>query len=496
MPNLPKGLPHTHTGYDSIWVIVDRLTKSAHFLPVKSNYNTLKLAKLFIKEIVRLHGVPLSIISDRHPKFTSIFWKAFQKFLGTRLHLSTSYHPQTDGQTERTIQTLEDMLRACILEEGGNWDTHFPLVEFSYNNSYHASIGMTPFEALYGRKCRTPLCWSEVGDKGILGPEVIQETTEKIKVIKDKLKIAQSRQKSYADIRRRPLEFEEGDHRIGPYAYRIALPPKLSNLHNVFHVSRLKKYIPNPHQILSHESVQLKSNLTYDPMPIQIIDRSVKVLRNKEIPLVKVVWEGSSVDEATWEAETDMQMEYLTFSNSAKKGMNHNLITSIGFINEIPLIVMFDTGASHSFISSDFVLQHNLPVLEMPFPLAVSTASKNSIEISLVCHQCPVTLKVIIPPGIPQPEETKYRSLTNNSLLFQCLANGVQGVLLLLSSNSGSEMDLSNIPVVNEFEDVFPEDVTSLPPKREIEGPDNQAIYQIKCVSLGSPCALGKEEGW
>nr|XP_027186374.1 uncharacterized protein LOC113784409 [Cicer arietinum] len=118
----------------------------------------------------------------------------------------------TDGQTERTIQTLEDMLRACILEEGGNWDTHLPLVEFSYNNSYHASIGMTPYEALYGRKCRTPLCWSEIGDKGILGPEVIQETTEMIKVIKDKLKIAQSRQKSYADIRRRPLEFEEGDH--------------------------------------------------------------------------------------------------------------------------------------------------------------------------------------------------------------------------------------------------------------------------------------------
>nr|XP_004513853.1 uncharacterized protein LOC101508632 [Cicer arietinum] len=248
---------------------------------IKSNYNTLKLDKLFIKEIVRLHGVPFSIISDRDPKFTSMFWKAFQKSLGTRLHLSTSYQPQTDGQTERTIQTLEDMLRACILKEGGNWDTHLPLVEFSYNNSYHASIGMAPYEALYGRKCRTLLCWSEVGDKGIVGPEVIQETTEKIKVIKDKLKIAQSRQKSYVDIRRRPLEFEEGDHvflrvtptigigrvlkvkklnprfvgpfqkllRIGPSAYRIALPPKLSNLHNVFHVSQLKKYIPNPHQI-------------------------------------------------------------------------------------------------------------------------------------------------------------------------------------------------------------------------------------------------------
>ncbi|XP_012567565.1 uncharacterized protein [Cicer arietinum] len=122
---------------------------------------------------------------------------------------------------------------------------------------------------------------SEVGDTRIFGLEVIHETTEKIKVIKDKLKIAQSRQKSYADIRRRHLEFEEGDHRIGTSTYRIALPPNLSSLYNVFHVSQLKKYIPNPHQILSHESVQLKSNITYDPMPIQIIDRSVKALRSK-----------------------------------------------------------------------------------------------------------------------------------------------------------------------------------------------------------------------
>lgn len=179
------GLPRTQAGYDSIWVIVDRLTKSTHFIPVKTTFNTLKLAKIFIKEIVRLHGVPTSIVSDRDPKFTSQFWKAFHRAFGTCLNLSTAYHPQTDGQTERTIQTLEDMLRACILEDGGNWDAHLPLVEFSYNNSYHSSIGMAPYEALYGRKCRTPLCWSEVGDKGILGPDVIRETTENIRLIKE-----------------------------------------------------------------------------------------------------------------------------------------------------------------------------------------------------------------------------------------------------------------------------------------------------------------------
>ena len=129
------GLPCTPSGYDSIWVIVDRLTKSAHFIPVKSTYSTDKSAKVYISNIVNLHGVPTSIVSDRDSKFTSRFWRAFQQSLGTQLNLSTTYHPQTDGQTERTFQTLEDMLRACILDDGGSWDEHIPLVEFAYNNS-------------------------------------------------------------------------------------------------------------------------------------------------------------------------------------------------------------------------------------------------------------------------------------------------------------------------------------------------------------------------
>jgi hypothetical protein len=206
------GLPSTQKGQDSIWVIVDRLTKSAHFLPVKSTYRTSQYAELFISEIVKLHGVPVSIVSDRDPIFTSHFWKAFQRALATRLKLSTSHHPQTDGQSERTIQTLEYMLRACILEDSGSWNNHLPLIEFSYNNSCHSSIGMAPYEALYGRKCRTPLCWAEVGDKSIIGPKIIQETTLKIKSIQEKVRTAQSRQKSYVDKRRRHLEFSEGDH--------------------------------------------------------------------------------------------------------------------------------------------------------------------------------------------------------------------------------------------------------------------------------------------
>ncbi|KAJ9536105.1 hypothetical protein OSB04_un000715 [Centaurea solstitialis] len=219
-------LPQTLRGHDTIWVIVDRLTKSAHFLEMRETLPMDKLAKLYIKEIVRRHGVPLSIVSDRDSRFTSQFWHGLQKGLGTKLKLSTAYHPQTDGQSERTIQTLEDMLRSCVIDFGGNWDTHLPLVEFAYNNSFHSSIGMTPFEALYGRKCRTPTCWLEAGEKQIAGPEIIQETADKIKGICERLKAAQDRQKSYADKKRRPVDFQVGERvmlKVSPWKGIIGL---------------------------------------------------------------------------------------------------------------------------------------------------------------------------------------------------------------------------------------------------------------------------------
>ncbi|GKF27734.1 putative reverse transcriptase domain-containing protein, partial [Tanacetum coccineum] len=146
-------LPRTSSGHDAIWVILDRLTKSAHFLPMLKDYKMDRLARLYLNEIVARHGVPISIISDRDSHFTSRFWQTMQEALGTRLDMSTAYHPQTDGQSERTIQTLEDMLRACVLDFEGSWDIHLSLVEFSYNNSYHSSVRCAPFEALYGRKC-------------------------------------------------------------------------------------------------------------------------------------------------------------------------------------------------------------------------------------------------------------------------------------------------------------------------------------------------------
>ncbi|GJU15784.1 putative reverse transcriptase domain-containing protein [Tanacetum coccineum] len=188
-PNMKAdmSLLRTPSGYDAIWVIVDRLTKSAHFILMNEKYKMDKLTRLYLKEIVCRHGVPVLIISDRDPRFASRFWRSLQKSLGTNLDMSTAYHLETDGQSERTIPKVEDMLRACVINFGSDWDKHLPLAKFSYNNSYHTSIKAAPFKALYGRKCRSPVCWSEVGDAQLTGPEMIRETTEMIVQIKNRL---------------------------------------------------------------------------------------------------------------------------------------------------------------------------------------------------------------------------------------------------------------------------------------------------------------------
>nr|GEW88058.1 putative reverse transcriptase domain-containing protein [Tanacetum cinerariifolium] len=270
------GLPRTPSGYDSIWVIVDRLTKSAHFLPKKKTDSIEKLAELYLKEIV---------------------W--------TQLDLSTAYHPETDGQSERTIQTLEDMLWACVIDFGSSWDKHLPLVEFSYNNSYHASIKAAPFEALYRRKCR-------------------------------------SRQKSYADLKRRLTEFEVGDkvmlkvspwrgvirfgkrgklspqfigpfkviERIRPIAYKLELPDKLCGIHDTFHVSNLKRCFVNDDVVIPLDEVQLDDKLHFIEEPVEIIDREVKRPKQSRIPIVKVRWNSWRRPEFTWEHKDFFKSKY------------------------------------------------------------------------------------------------------------------------------------------------------------------------------------------
>nr|GEY26368.1 putative reverse transcriptase domain-containing protein [Tanacetum cinerariifolium] len=279
-----------------------------------------KLARMYLKEVVARHGIPVSIICNRDPRFASNFWRSLLKYLGTSLDMSTAYHPETDGQSERTIQTLEDMLCACVIDFGKGWVNHLSLVEFSYNNSYHASIKAGPFEALYGRKFHSPIFWTKVGEAQLIGPELIQETTEKIIHIKQIMQVACDRQKSYADLKRKAMEFQIG-HRVmlkispwkgvvrfgkrgklnpryvGPFkvldkvgtvAYKLDLLQELSRVHNTFHVSNLKKsHVDEPLAVPLY-GLHFDDKLHFVEEPIEIMDRDVKRLKRSHIPLVKV----------------------------------------------------------------------------------------------------------------------------------------------------------------------------------------------------------------
>ncbi|GJW74521.1 putative reverse transcriptase domain-containing protein [Tanacetum coccineum] len=288
---------------------------------MRENDSIEKLTRQYLKEIVTRHVVPVSIISDRDGMFTSLFWQSLQKALGTQLDMSTAYHSQTNGQSERTIQTLEDMLRACVIDFGKSWDRHLPLVEFLYNNTYHTSIKAAPFEALYGRKCRSPVCWAEVGDAQLTGLEIVHETTEKIIQIKKRIQAACYRQKSCAERRRKSLEFQVGDKvlaKVGTIAYRLELLDQLSRVHSTFHVSNLKKCFSDEPLAISLDEIQIDVKLNFIEEPVEIIDREVKRLKQIHIPIVKVRWNSKRGPEFTWEREEQMQKKYpRLFANPA-----------------------------------------------------------------------------------------------------------------------------------------------------------------------------------
>ncbi|GJU66910.1 putative nucleotidyltransferase, ribonuclease H [Tanacetum coccineum] len=278
------GLPRTFKKNDAIWVVVDRLTKSAHFLPIQQGYSVSKLAEIFQQEIIRLHGTPTSIVSDRDPRFTSRFWKGLQNAWGTRLKFSTAFHPQTDRQTE-------------------------------------------------------------LGERVIEGPKLVEVTNEKVAIAKEKLKEARSRQKSYADRHRRALKFEPGDRvflkvspcrgvrhfglkgklsprfigpfkildRVGEVSYRLALPPQLAHVHNVFHVSLLRGYNYHPYHVVQYPFDKIREDLSFVEEPEAILDRQERVMRKKTIRLVKVLWKNHPEREATWENEEMMRIDYPHF---------------------------------------------------------------------------------------------------------------------------------------------------------------------------------------
>ncbi|GJS29763.1 putative reverse transcriptase domain-containing protein [Tanacetum coccineum] len=235
-------LPKTSSGHDTIWVIIDRLTKSAHFIPTRATDSMETFTRLYIKEIVSRHRVPISIISDRDNHFTSRFWQSLQNALGTQLDMSMAYNPETDGQSERTIQTLKDMLRACVID-----------------------FGKAPFEALYGQKCRSPVCWAEVGD-----------------ILK----------------------------RVGLVAYTLELPEELSNVHSTFHISNLKKCLSDESLVIPMKELRLDDKLNFVEEPVEIMDREVKQLRQSRIPIVKVRWNSKRGPKFTWEREDQICAKY------------------------------------------------------------------------------------------------------------------------------------------------------------------------------------------
>jgi hypothetical protein len=328
-------LPWTQSGYDSIWVIVDQLTKVAHFIPVKTTYSGLQLAELYMSRIVCLYGVPKKIVSDRGTQFASKFWERLHETFDTQLCFSSTYPPQTDGQTERV----------CALQYGRRWDKSLSYAEFSYNNSYQGSLKMAPFEILYGQRCWTPLFWSETGEQKVFGPDILDEVEKQVRMVRENLRVAQSRQKSYADDRRRELSFEVGDfvylkvslmrglyhfkvqgkltpRFIGPFkilekrgevAYQLKLPSQLSDVHGIFHVSQLKKCLRVPEEQIPMEDFDAKEDFSYQEYPVRTLETSERVTWNKRIKMCKVQWSHHTEEEATWEREEELKAEFSSF---------------------------------------------------------------------------------------------------------------------------------------------------------------------------------------
>nr|GEZ20005.1 putative reverse transcriptase domain-containing protein [Tanacetum cinerariifolium] len=251
-------LPKTANGYDTIWVIVDRLTKSAHFLPMRETNPMKKLMKLYMKEVVTQHRVPIFIISDR------------------------------DGQSERTIQTLEDMLRACVIKAA-------------------------PFEALYGQKCQSTVCWVEVRDAQLTGPAIIHETTKKIVQIKSRIQATHDRQKSYANIRLKPLEFQVGDRvikRVRTVSYKLKLPQQLRRVHNAFYVSNMKKCLSDESLVNPLEELRVDDKLYFVEEAVEVMDHEIKQLKRSRISIIKVRWNSKRGSEFTWEREDQFEQKY------------------------------------------------------------------------------------------------------------------------------------------------------------------------------------------
>ncbi|GKB40895.1 putative reverse transcriptase domain-containing protein [Tanacetum coccineum] len=424
-------LPKTSQGYDTIWVIVDRLTKSAIFTPMRETDPLDKLARLYLKEVVTRHGIPVSIICDRDPRFASNFWRSLQNALGTNLDMSTAYHPQTDGQSKRTIQTLEDMLRACAIDFGKGWVNHLPLVEFSYNNSYHTSIKAAPFEALYGRKCRSPVCWTEVREAQILGPELIQETTEKIIQIKQRMQAARDRQKSYADLKRKPMEFQVGD--------KVML--KVSPWKGVVRFGPAKVYVvgnagANPDNVVAGTFL-LNNRYAYILFDTGADRSFVSTTFSSQIDITP-----STLDHFY---DVELADGRIIGLNTILKGCTLNFLNHQFHVNLMPV----ELGSFDAIIGMDWLAKYQAVIACAEKIVRIPWKNSDLNSYSYMEKGFPIFLAHITTKEIEDKSEKKR---------------------------------LEDVPIVQNFPEVFPEDLSGLPPTRQVE-------FQIDLVPGAAPVA-------
>ena len=338
-------LPRTQKGHDAIWVVVDRLTKMARFIATKTTVTAPELAYQFVDELFRFYGLPMDIVSDRDPKFTSDFWMQVFKKLETTLSMSSTDHPQSDGQTERVNQIIEDMLRAYVGAKPTKWERYLPILEFAYNSSKHTSTGYSPFMLMYGFQPRAPIDVSIHHDELRSMQKFLQDMQDMLHIAQDNIKTAQDRAHFYADHHRQPRVFNPGQKvflrvphnsktlstgkcaklaprfcgpftvlkRIGSSAYRLALPDGVG-IHPVFHVSRLKELLGSGDNTVTTETLVSSEDLSSKPhVPEKILDVKTKKLRTKEIREFKIKWMDKSIKDATWEREKTLITNFPNF---------------------------------------------------------------------------------------------------------------------------------------------------------------------------------------
>jgi len=392
-----EGLPKSQ-GFSSILVVVDRLSKYAHFIPLVHPFTAQSVARVFMQTVVRLHGLPRTIVTDRDRIFTSNFWKELFKMLGTELSASSSYHPQTDGQTEVTNRTLEQYLRCFSQSNPHTWADRIAWAEYWYNTSYHQSLGRTPFEAVYGRTPPTLVSYSPNQSSMDSVDQLIVERDELLNELKAHLLKAQTRMKNYYDQGRKDKQFQEGDmvyvklrprrqksvtlaakmklgyryygpykilKKIGSVAYKLDLPAD-TRVHPVFHVSQLKAKVGHLTNVV-HDLPELNEDTTLLVQPLRVLDYRVIKKNRKQIPEALVQWENMAPEEATWESTEYLAYQFPHLHLEDKmlpkgRGMLRPQVAAMDV--EVPTAPALGSNLPHEAATAQHLLQPSMLTIE------------------------------------------------------------------------------------------------------------------------------------